>query len=182
MISPEDIVACICEGNSEKNIMSMLLEDNKLIFTKDQLLDDQFFQGKYRNPQVFSDQYLTMDYGNKDIVVLVIKDDSRTYVIKEPYSSKIKSKYLIVTSPEIEMLMIHSVGLYDEYKNKHSEKNPSLFLADKWGISKSKIKSKKFISDFYTKHSLTDAIKLYSQKSKKSKKSIFLYDLLIIGT
>lgn len=183
MISSENIVACICEGNSEKYIMSILLEKDKLIFSEDQLLDNQFFQGKYRNPEVFSAQYLTMDYkdpeiGLREVVVLVVKDDKRNYVIKKPYSDRVKSKYLVVTSPELEMLMIHASGLYDEYKNKYSRKNPSLFLADEWGKKRSIIKSEKFIRDFFEKNSLVDAIKQHSQKTKRVNQYMFLADFL----
>lgn len=178
MISPNDIVACICEGNSEKNILSLLLEQNKLIFTKEQLLDDQIFQGKYRNPKNFCDQYLTMDYEESKIVILVILDKIESYAINAPYSHKVRDKHLIVTSPESEMLMIHSAGLYDEYQKEKSKKKPSEFLAEKWKMSSSKIKSKQFIETFYSENSLVDAIKEHSEKAKKDKKYSLLNDFI----
>lgn len=176
MISPQDIVACICEGNTEKNIISILLENNDLIFTKEQLLDNQILQGKYKKAKIFSDQYLTMDYGEKKLIILLIQDHKNSYVIKAPYSEKIKGKYLVVTAPEIEMLMIHSSGLYNKFQK--SKKKPSLFLSEEWKIGTAKIKNTKFIKDFYEKNSLVDAIKVHSKKSKKNSKYKLLYDIL----
>lgn len=178
MIDSSDIVACICEGNSEKYIMSMLLEEDKLIFTEDQLLENEFLQGKYRNPANFSSEYLTMDYGSNKIVVLSIQDNKKSYSLKKPYSNKVKSTYIVVTSPEIEMLMIHSLNLYNEYQKVKTKESPSLFLSKHLKKTTSKIKSEKFIRDFYNRYSLTEAIKTYKSKSQKHHKSIALASLL----
>lgn len=178
MITPNDIVACICEGNSEKYLISMLLEQNKLIFVEEQLLDGDFFQGKYRNPEVFSSQYLTMDYGSTKIVVLSIQDNKNSYHLKKPYSNKIKNTHLVVTSPELEILMIHSLGLYDQYQRVKKSKKPSVYLAETLNKKTSIIKSQDYIREFYSKYSLEDAIIMQKRKSRADSKMIFLADLL----
>lgn len=176
MISPQDIVACICEGPTEKNIISLLLDNNNLIFTRDQLLENDCLLGKYKKSTVFCSQYLTMDYEERKLVILVIQDHKNKYVIKPPYSEKIAGNHLIVTAPEIEMLMIHSSGLYDKFQK--SKKKPSVFLAEEWKIRTSKIKHTSFIKDFYNKNSLVEAIKMHSQKAPKSNKYMMLNDIL----
>lgn len=178
MISPENLVACICEGSTEKTIISILLEENALTFTEDQLLDEELLFGKFRDPETFTDHYLTMDYDGTKIVVLSIQDDTRSYNIKSPYSNKIKEVCLIVTKPEIEMLMIHSLNLYNDYQKLKSKKKPSLFLAEHLGEKSSVIKSEAYIRKFYKKHSLVDAIQQHSKKAKRTKNHYFLVDLL----
>ena len=178
MITSEDIVACIWEGNSEKYIITLLLEQEALIFTKEQLLDDKFLQGKYRNPENFSNQYLTMDYEGSQIVVLSIQDNKKTYSLKNPYSNKVKEVYLVVTAPEIEMLMIHSLNCYSEYQKVKTNKKPSIFLAERLKEKASKIKSQTFINHFYAEHSLKDAIITHQSKVKKDSRIIPLAELL----
>lgn len=181
MISPNDIVACICEGNSEKYIMELLLEQNSLKFTEEQLLDGKILTKSYRRSKTFTDRYLTMDYGGNKLVILVIQDNvNPKFHIKKPYEHQLKGNYLVITSPEIEMLMIHSENLFDDFQKVKSIKKPSQFLCDNWKIRERILKSKKYIYDFYSKHDLVKAIKLQKRKSKKFKKSnqIFLCDLL----
>ena len=37
----EEYIACICEGSAEQAIMDLLLENNKLEFSKEQLLEEE---------------------------------------------------------------------------------------------------------------------------------------------
>ena len=37
-------VACICEGSAEQAIMELLLDNDKLIFTKEQLLEQEIIR------------------------------------------------------------------------------------------------------------------------------------------
>lgn len=178
MISSEDIVACICEGNTEKYIINLLLESNSLIFSKSQLIDGDVLEGKYRKANVFADQYLTMSYGAHKIVILSIQDNYTVYRINKPYMDKVKSLYLVVTAPEIEMLMIHSMGWYDEFQKNKSKKKPSEYVAEKFKMKVSKVKSKDFIISFFKNHSLEEAIMEHKKKAKIKKGSIFLADLL----
>lgn len=49
-------IACICEGGAEKAVMDILLENKLLIFSKENLIEGQFF--KCRGAQSFQEQYL----------------------------------------------------------------------------------------------------------------------------
>jgi hypothetical protein len=128
LIPESDLVACICEGSAEKTIIELLLDQDALIFSRDQLLDEAILHHNYMKAQRFSDQFLTMDYGKTKISVVVVQDRKIPYTIRAPYVNKISGIYCAITAPEIEMLMIHSLGMYHEY-NKHHKK-PSIFLAD----------------------------------------------------
>lgn len=180
IMDENDLVACICEGPTEEWILDILLRENKLFFSRENLLDDKIFTGsKYRNPDNFIQQYLGMDYGKSKIIVLVIQDShNKSYAIKAPYSNKIKGPYLIVTAPEIEMLMIHSLNLYDNFQKVKSKTKPSDFVADQLNMKVRNIKKEKFINKFFCTHSLTDAIKKHSEKCPKVKREKLLSDML----
>lgn len=49
-------IACICEGTAEQVIMNMLLENNRLIFTSDDLLEGEVLRS--RSGENFEKQYL----------------------------------------------------------------------------------------------------------------------------
>lgn len=122
-----------------------------------------------------------MSYDGKKLIVLSVQDSlNKPYNIKKPYTHQVKGNYLVITAPEIEMLMIHAANLYNEFQKVKSSKSPSQFLRDYWGIKESKLKSKKYIEDFFKTHDLIASIKEHSEKTKtyKKKNQIFLYDLI----
>lgn len=93
-IDPDDLVACICEGSSEMTIMGILLDHNLLCFSKSQLLSQKVLSPVYyRKKDVFQSEFLSLDYGSKKIVVLVVQDRALAYKIQSPYNEKIK-KYI----------------------------------------------------------------------------------------
>lgn len=49
-------VACICEGSAERAIIKLLLDENRLIFTWDNLLDGEIL--RCRNAKKFEEQHL----------------------------------------------------------------------------------------------------------------------------
>lgn len=181
MIKSSDYVACICEGNSEKYIMQILLENNSLNFNKNQLLDERILVNTYRSPKIFTDQFLNLDYGDDKIVILLIVDSKNMkFKLDKLYTDTIRNKFFVITAPELEMLIIHASNLYEDYVKVKSKLKPSQFLSSTWGIKTSKIKSKEFINDFFQSHSLTDAIQTHKSKSIKNTNAnqIFLADLL----
>lgn len=179
-ISSTDYVACICEGSSEMNILSLLLEADALIFSQPQLINDEILPPKYRVAKKFCDEYLTMDYGTSKIAVFVIQDRKNvSYKISSPYSNKITGPHIVVTAPEIEMLMIHSLNLYNEYKKSKGNPKPSIFLAQHLREKTAKIKSTSYIRDFYKEHDLIEAIHIHKTKSAKlTRRNVFLADIL----
>ncbi|HEC2148025.1 TPA: hypothetical protein R1903_001564 [Staphylococcus delphini] len=167
-INGNDLVACIVEGKTEKIILEMILEDDLLFFSKDNLLDQKILEIKFRNPKIFTDTYLTLSYHNTELYLIVIKDDKKDYKIPNPYNRQITKKLMVTTSPEIEILMIISLNKYDEYTKKYKSKyKPSEYLKIHF-YNKQNIKSEKFIRDFYKKYSLRDAIEKYHSYTTNS--------------
>lgn len=162
----ESIVAVICEGNSEKYYINILLENDLLIINKEDILTEAILPVKYKKANIFQEHFLTMTHA-KPISIFLIQDSNvEMKAIKEPYKSKIYGTYFFITSPEIEMLMIHHFDMYDDFIKVKTKKKPCEFLAEKLKLTTSKVKSKQFIEDtFCNPDNLVKAIKRYSEKS-----------------
>ncbi|EHB5084657.1 hypothetical protein JX188_002225 [Enterococcus faecalis] len=173
-----NLVAFFCEGNSEKYIMELLLQKYLLKYTHSDLVGEKLFDRKKSSMETFTNQFLTMDYEGKKIDVYGIQDSEKSFQFKYPYNDKIEVNTIVITAPEIEMLMIHSLNLYKDYCKVKSRKKPSEFVADKLKLKKSKIKSKSFILDFYEQHDLVMAIKTHKEKAPKLSKGLYLTDIL----
>lgn len=50
-----EYTACICEGGAERVILDMLLDHNKLIFSRNELLEEEIL--KLRKGKDFEDRY-----------------------------------------------------------------------------------------------------------------------------
>lgn len=177
-IQGTDLVACICEGPSEKLLIDLLLTNEQLIFDRSQLLDDKILTGTYRGAAKFQNTYLTMDYGAQKLVVVKVEDKKSNFTFSAAYAKKIQETYYVITAPEIEMLMIHSLNLYTQYQKVKSNKKPSVFLAEHLKKPTNKIKSQDFIRDFYDRYDLIEAIKIHKQKAPRERNCHFIADLL----
>ena len=174
-----------CEGNSEKYYMEILLEADKLVFSKTDLFEEEILEktfnqklGKYLESSV-----LSMDFGTRDVHLLLIQDNDVSLKIKALYKEKLNMIVKVITTPEIEMLAIHHFGLFQKYTNqkKSNWRKPSKFLADELGMKTSRIKSKQFIKATFDGDCLVTAIKAYASKNKqkyKGKDDIRLVDIL----
>ena len=82
----------------------------------------------------------------------------------------------VVTSPEIEILIIIDAGHYDKFKKKSSIK-PSSYCKNI--LRMSKIKSYDFVKSYFNDcNKLVYAIIEYARVTKHSKDYLTLYDLL----
>ena len=63
MMNLSKYVACICEGSAERAIIKLLLDENRLIFTWDNLLDGEIL--RCRNAKKFEEQHLRKGFTGK---------------------------------------------------------------------------------------------------------------------
>lgn len=173
-IDHDNYIALICEGKCEENILNMLLDQELLIFDRTRLIDEKVLSGQFRNATKFTQKYLTFGFENPITIILVL-DKSQKLNINKNYQHQVKEQILVITRPEIEMLMIVAKGLYNEFQKVKSNKKPSEFLAEEF--KKTKIKSSKFIHEFYNEYDLVDAIKEY-HSLRPNKNEYTLNDLL----
>ena len=66
----EEIIACIYEGTAEKVIIEILLEANKLILKKEDLLNEELI--KRIKPKQFQSKYLNQVYEKKIKIIRII--------------------------------------------------------------------------------------------------------------
>lgn len=78
-------VACICEGAAEKAIMEILLDADKLIFKRDDLLEGELL--RCRSGKNFEEQYLRKGFTER---ITVLRAGNNSGSVK-PMSTKLKS-------------------------------------------------------------------------------------------
>lgn len=171
-MNEQNIIACICEGSAEQAIIELLLENHKLYFEKQQLLDEKII--RVRSADRFEELYLRKHF-NKKITVLRILDSRReNFKLSKLYKDKIEV-INIITAPEIEMLIIHNENKYEEYER--SKKKPSDYC--KQNLKYPDVKSYAFVKDYFSDiANLINAIKQYHKKSNIPKQEKSLFDLL----
>ncbi len=168
----DNIIACICEGSAEQAIMDTLLENNALIFQKNDLLDEKII--RTRSGTEFEKTYLRKNFKSKITVYRVLDSRGEQFKLSKLYRDKVEV-INVITAPEIEMLIIHNENQY--YAFKKSRKKPSDYC--KQDLKISDVKSYKFVRDYFSDvNKLISAIQTYHQKAKIPKGETTLYDLL----
>lgn len=105
--------ACICEGSAEEAIIGILVDNDFLIFNREEMLEERVI--RCRSAKRFDEQ----------ISVIRILDSRREeFRLSKAYEQKI-DVVNVITAQEIEMLIIHAEGAYDQFKR--SGKKPSEF-------------------------------------------------------
>lgn len=172
MIELTKYVACICEGGAENAIISLLLEQNKLIFTRQILLDGEII--KTRKAKDFEQRYLRKGFSEKVTVLRILDSHRESFALSKAYSYKV-NVINVITAPEIEMLIILSERKYEDFKSKGIK--PSTYCKTVLGFSN--VKSPEFVLNYFGQiEKLIFAIKEYKRISKSQKNEITLADLL----
>jgi len=176
----EDI-ACFVEGSSEKAIMDLLIDNDGLAFTRDNLADEQFLSMQEiskKNIDQFSQRILSQV--NRDDKMDIIIVQYRGIFPKFPsiYQEKVGNIYVVQTKTEIEMLMIHAEGLFSEYQKVKSKQTPKAFLSNELKLPEKTITSYKYLQKYFTPGMLVQAILSHSQAARNSKDILQLRDLL----
>ncbi len=171
----------MCEGPNELEIIRILLEYDKLIFTEDDLLNLVPYHARQiaSNPTVKA--ALNLYHG--DVHVLRIGDKlNEELKIPKEYKGKIKHIEKYCTKPELEMLLIISEGLQADFEKEKSRKSPKSFSKEKVSFNRKRYdNSTAFYRNYYGERVdlLVDTIKRYKQlKGKHQKDELYLADLL----
>lgn len=116
----------MCEGPNELEIIRMLLEYDKLIFTEDDLLNLVPYHARQIGKSSAVKAALNLYHG--DVHVLRIGDKlSDQLTIPKEYKGQIKDAKKYCTKPELEMLLIISEGLDADFEKEKSKKSPKIF-------------------------------------------------------
>ena len=168
-------IACICEGGAERAILDMLLDNHKLIFEREDLIEEELL--RCRKGEEFQNRYLRKGFSKKITVYRILDSHREKFKLSKAYEHKV-DVINVVTAPEIEMLMIINEGKYADFKK---EQNKSGIKPSDYGKEKiaKDIKTYKFVKSYFSDiNVLIRAIREYSRVSQRRKDEKMLVDLL----
>lgn len=164
--------ACICEGAAEAAIIDILVDNDLLIFTREEMLEEQVI--RCRNAKNFEARYLRKDFMGQISIIRILDSLNEEFRLSKAYKNKI-NVINVITAPEIEMLIIHAEGQYKQFK--HSKKKPSEFC--KVNLRMHDVKSYDFVKNYFNDaKKLVAAIKEHQRTAKLIKGTYGLNDLL----
>lgn len=174
-ITSSSLVACICEGGAEIAIMDILLDNDLLIFKREQLIEESVLPRT--TVKVFERRYLRQEFDQKIIILRVIDSRREKFNLSKEYRCQVKV-IDVITAPEIEILIISSKKKYDEYC-RSGVKKPSDYCKNVLGIKN--VKSPEFVKNYFSNPDfLIDSIKEYHRVHKQKNTEASLYDLIKI--
>lgn len=164
--------ACICEGAAEEAIIDVLLDNDLLIFVREEMLEERVI--RCRDGKRFEEKYLKKGFDGKISVIRILDSRRENFKLSRVYRNKV-DVINVITAPEIEMLIIFAEDKYYEFKK--SKKKPSIFCKEDLKISN--VKSYDFVKEYFADVGvLVAAIKKYNEISKVPKGERTLLDLL----
>lgn len=165
-------IAVICEGGAETAIMELLLDADRLIFTENDLYYDEII--RCRSAETFERRYLKLRIEFKLTIIRVLDSRREKFRLSQPYCDKV-DVINVITSPEIEMLIILNEGKYDQFKK--SGMKPSEYC--KQIFKNENLKSRKWVRDYFKNiDDLVRSIRMYDRVSAVRKGEYTLLDLL----
>lgn len=174
----------MCEGPNELKIIDILLNNNMLTVSRDDLLGLSAYHARQISTSTVIKTALNIYPGN-DVEIIRI-GDKQTDALKIPaaYRSKFSSasvrKYC--TKPELEILLIISENKLAEYEKVKSKISPKDFAKQNVSVNKRKYRNDtKFYEDYYgdSPELLKEAIIAYKRThGSHGKDELYLADLL----
>ena len=164
--------ACICEGAAESAIIDILLDNDLLIFSRSEMLDESVI--RCRNAKRFEERYLRKGFDDQISLVRILDSRREEFRLSKAYAHKI-DVINVITAPEIEMLIIHNEGAYERFKR--SGKKPSDFCKN--DLRMHEVKSYDFVKGYFRDpDTLVKAIKEYRRTANIPNGEYTLLDLL----
>lgn len=170
-------IACICEGSAERAILDLLLDNDKLIFEREQLIEEEIIS--CRKGKDFEEKYLRKGFEEKITIYRVLDSRREKFNLSKAYENKVDIKN-VITAPEIEKLIICNEGKYKDYekeKRKNPELKPSIYC--KVNLKYRNVKRYDFIKEYFSDMEvLINALHEYRRISKVHKNEMSIWDLL----
>lgn len=171
----------MCEGPNELEIIRILLENDKLIYTSDDLLNLIPYHARQITSSAAVKNALNLYHGP---VTILRVGDTQNEKLKIPvqYKDQITDVKKFCTKPELEMLLIISEDLVNEYEKQKSSVTPKSFCKKNISYNRKRYdNSTAFYRNYYGDQVdlLVDAIQKYKQlKGKHGRDEGYLCDLL----
>jgi len=162
--------AIIVEGTAEKIIMQCLLQANYLRISNNELLGRKILHT--RNAKLFAKQYLSHSFEEKVRLYRILDSKKEVFKLPKAYEQKVTVTN-VLTTPEIEMLLICSEGLLLAFKRINGKK-PSDFMKDQLHLN---VKTTAFNDHYWDADKIVKAVIDYHRTSG-TKNEFEIYDLL----
>lgn len=117
------IKACICEGAAEAAIIDVLLDNDLLIFRREEMLDEGVI--RCRDGKTFETRYLRKGFKELISVIRILDSRRENFKLSKAYESKV-DVINIITAPEIEMLIPLKKWQRNFWKRKAGLENASV--------------------------------------------------------
>ncbi len=157
----------MCEGTNEKKIIELLLENDRMSISYDDLVGRQVYHARQIKTSAVVKTQLKI-YGG-DVEIWRIGDKQKDkLVIPSDFRMQIKAVKKYCTLPELEILLIISEKMYKEYEKTKSKIHPKQFAKENISCNKNKYNcSTRFYEDYYGNNiqKLVDAIREYKQRN-----------------
>lgn len=176
-ISSDTYIACMCEGGAENTIINILLDNDLLCFSREQLVDEQPI--RRCKAKDFEKRYLRQAYDKKITIIRVLDSRGENFKLNPAYQKKVGQVIDIITAPEIEILIIIAEEKYQDFSKYSSSMKPSVYC--KQCLKMKNVKKPDFIRKYFSDiEKLLNAIKEYDRLHRKEKGELSLYALLKI--
>ena len=170
------LIICICEGTAEEDVINWFLDEDMLLFSRDDLIGKT--RGKVtrtRKAKRIESEILSYDFDKEVVIFRIVDSKNEKFKLGNLYKER-HDVINYITNPEIEVLMITKCGDLDKYTKKFSHQKPSEYAKAYYKVKN--IKSQGTFCDFFEGdiNLLNEALK--EHKSKKGKGHLTIYDLL----
>lgn len=167
-------IACICEGGAETEVMRILIDENRLKFERSQLIEGDLI--RRLSVREFEKRYLGFEYKDKITILRILDSRRENFKLKELYKGKVERVINVITSPEIEILVIIKENKLADFK-KNKNMKPSIYCKDILHLKR--VKNPSFIRDYFSDaDELINCIEMYQQQIHCFKNEVSLYDLI----
>jgi hypothetical protein len=163
-------VLCLCEGGSEEGVMNILLDENKLLFDREMLINGKVH--RRMTARNVESKFLNRSYKKPVIIVRIIDSKTEQFNLGKAYKDRFYRADCL-TKPEIEILVIHDADMFKEFIKVKSNTKPSEFCKIK--LKHGNIKEKDFMRNYFDVDRLLVALCTYKRKSKND--HLTIYDL-----
>ena len=173
-------ILLMCEGPNELKVINLLLDNNKLIFSRDDLLDMRPFHARQLTSPHLKP---ALDSYHGEIEIYRIGDKlSENLKVPKELLPQIKDQKKFCTKPELEILLIIANNKIQEFEKVKSKQKPKDFCKQHISYNGKKYdNSTKFYDEYFRNNIslLISAINEYHRTHKKHKSDEhYLFNLL----
>ena len=163
----DNSIAIIVEGAAEEAIINVLLNNDKLIFTRNELIDDGPI--RMRKSENFEKHILDFGFPDTFDIYRVLDSKNEKFKISSAFKFKVGKIVELYTTPEIEMLFIVFNNDYDRSREKIK---PSVFCKQNYH-DVGNIKSREDVYNFWNQQpdELVAVIREYARLSSNKREN-----------